>query len=264
MGKKNKPNRNLAGNGEVIDSEFLRVYTRSFDNMLLRCSNDETPGVSDNRDMYKDYSAKETTPGQLGIEEVLLNFLNKDSKVLHVGVGNSKLAVRFAPLVAEIIGMTISPSELQHGLGLGISNYQVLLWNKYREWESGATKFDAIIDNNPGTFACCFHHMTQMFAWYAAALDEDGAIFTEAIGLEHTLHESQLSLNYRALAELGRYFGLRAVDIDGNVYALAKNPNSRQMQALREGFGTSRVFKRLTGFCRHSKRKAVTLLKRIM
>src|ERR1700756_2632091 len=84
-------------------TQFRQVYRRTFHRMPLRCSNDNNPGIFDDREPYKDYSGKETTPGQLRIEQHLLKFLNRTSNVLHVGVGNSKFAARFATLANQIV-----------------------------------------------------------------------------------------------------------------------------------------------------------------
>jgi hypothetical protein len=244
---------------------YSRFDSRRFGNLPFRCTEEKNPGTLDPRQEYNDWSKLETTADQLRVEDVLLKFIDKDSKLLHVGVGNSRLAIRFAPLVAEIIGMTISPSELRHGQALGISNYQVLLWNKYCEWESGAIKFDAIIDNNPSTYGCCFHHLMKMFSWYAAALNSGGTIFTDSMGLEHQGFfeggRRLYGLDYGAWAESGAFFGLTAVDVNGAVYALTKSPQSERIRALRAGSSISRVLKGIAGFGRLAKRRAVMHLR---
>jgi len=252
-------------NAAFTAQTYSGIDMRYFSNMIPRCANDESPGVVETRLAYMDWSVEETTPDQRRVENVLAGFVNSGSRVLHVGMGNSRLAVRFAPLVEEIVGMTVTPSELQLAQSLAIGNYRPLLWNKYCEWHDEGAKFDAIVDNNPSTYACCFHHMMKMFAWYVSSLDQEGAILTDVAGLGHEIpgdgRFGQYELNYTALKEVGIFFGLHAVDVDGSVYLLTRSPDSERIKALRKGLGTSRFFNGVHGYLRHARRKIARLVR---
>jgi hypothetical protein len=226
----------IASGGAAIRERTKLLESLRFGNLPLRCSEHKYPGIADQKG-WTDWSNHETTPDQLRIEKHLLNFVNKSSRILHVGVGNSKLAIRFAPLVKNIVGMTIVPAEVRLGQSLAIENYQVLLWNKYHKWHDGhGSRFDAIVDNNPSTFACCVYHMMEMFTWYAESLEPSGAIFTDRTGLEqvlkHTERTESDTLNFDSWAMIGRCFGLHAVDIDGSVFVLTQNISSDRIKKL--------------------------------
>jgi hypothetical protein len=225
----------MTDNFEKLEGDLSRRLK-----MPLRCEQDDRPGISDDRAEYKDWSNRESTPDQRRIEMHLYNFVNEHSQILHVGIGNSKLAIRFSPLVNRIVGMTVSESELRFSQSLGIKNYEVLLWNKYDKWRSGGqATFDVLVDNNPSTYACCIHHMTKMFAWYASVLHPNGAIFTDRIGLKHALRENR-SLNFSTWVSIGRHFGLQATNVDGNVYLLTRNASSDRIKLLQQGHYLSR------------------------
>jgi len=83
--------------------------------------------------------------------------------MLHVGVGNSKLAQRFASRARRLDGLTVHQNEKTHADALGIPNYTVYVLNKYSpEFVSVLTKpYDVIIDNNLASFACCQYHFAS-------------------------------------------------------------------------------------------------------
>jgi|SRR5690606_18032822 len=77
------------------------------------------------------WSEKHTTPDQLRIEEVFGNCVHPSARVLHVGIGNSSLALRWNHKVSSIVGTTISRHELEAAKAVNIANYSVHLINKY-------------------------------------------------------------------------------------------------------------------------------------
>ena len=209
-----------------------------FQGLLQDCGQEIQPGIEDLK-KWRDWSQIKTSRDQLRIERRLLDFVNRDSRILHVGVGNSRLAMRFAHRVRAVVGMTISPDELAQGLGLAIPNYQVLQWNKYRYWsDTSGDGFDAIVDNNPTGFACCLKHVSNLLAWYAEALHPRGAIFTDRIGLAWVVSTPDVVRRWRGFdledcAVLGARLGLHAINIDGNVYALVKHAGYERIEQLR-------------------------------
>ncbi len=132
-----------------------------------------------------DWTERPTTPDQARIEAWLETTLADGESLLHVGLGNSRLAERFSARCRTIVGMSITGPEVEHAVGLNIANYLPLLENKFStafaETFDGA--FDFIIDNNPSSFACCFFHFARMMRTYRRVLKDDGRIVTEALGL---------------------------------------------------------------------------------
>lgn len=140
---------------------------------------------------YKDpdYYNLETTEDQQEIEEVLYSLIKdgsgKDFRILHVGVGNSLFAVRFSPLVKEIIGLTISNKELTRGNEKKLPNYKIYNCNKYSDEfpEMIKGKFDIIVDNNPLSFSCCWVHYRKYLSRLDRYLSYKGIWFCHTLGL---------------------------------------------------------------------------------
>lgn len=204
----------------------LKAKAAVFGEFPVSCDRGQWPGVADDH-RWRDWSQFQTTADQARIELRLLDHVSPSSTILHVGIGNSRLADRFAPRIANVVGISVSQPEIDQGRGRGLSNYSVVLWNKYRYWTTCPVReFDAIVDNNPTSFACCLEHLAEMAAWYADALRDGGAIFTDKVGLAWTLDSPgahSCTFGFREWQRLGQCIGLEAVDIDGSVYALTKN-----------------------------------------
>lgn len=138
-----------------------------------------------------DYFNVETTIDQQEIEEVLFTICSKSTekskqwRILHVGTGNSLFAVRFSPLVKEIIGITISKKELRVAEEKYLPNYKVYICNKYSDDlpEMIKGKFDIIVDNNPLSFSCCWTHYRKYLSRLARYLSLKGIWFSHVIGL---------------------------------------------------------------------------------
>lgn len=209
-----------------------------FQGLLRDCGQETRLGIEDLEE-WRDWSQIRTSRDQLRIERRLLDFVTRDSRILHVGIGNSKLAMRFAHRVRGVVGMTVSPAEFSGAEALEISNYETLLWNKYRSWsELSGDGFDAIIDNNPTGFACCLKHLSNMLAWYADSLHPQGAIFTDRVGLGWVVSTPGVVRQWRGFdleewAAMGARLGLHVIDIDGSVYALVKHTGRERIERLR-------------------------------
>ena len=169
------------------DSEraLTRLMNRRFEMLPLDCGNETTPGT-DESPAHRDWSLRPTTLDQARIEKFIAPRLQPDSRILHVGIGNSGLARRFSGKVSEICGITISGREFDHAKSLGLPGYRPLLINKYsRAYVALADKFDFIIDNNPSTFACCRAHFWRMMVASRDKLRPGGMIATDKGGLAH-------------------------------------------------------------------------------
>ncbi len=225
------------------------LHSTRFSDLPRFCGQDSMPGV-DEVPEWREWAHRPPTADQRRIERFLKGFLRPEDSLLHIGVGGSQLAQRFTPRVRSIVGMTISDEEEQHGNSLSLTNYQVLLWNKYRYWPDGAGRFDAIVDNNPTTFACCLRHVVEMVAWYAEALTSTGAFFTDRVGLGWVVTggDRRWSFDRTALADLVAPFGLAVVDLDGDVYGIARPSGMDRLAALRR---RSRLRSTVRGLVRH-------------
>src|SRR4030095_9842729 len=166
---------NCRGGGDHTMSGETRTYTtyKEF------CGNREQPWVTRISEAV-DWTQQETTRDQARIEDVLDTMAMTGTSILHVGVGNSKFAQRFASRVRRLDGLTVHQNEKTHADALGIPNYTVYMLNKYSpEFVSVITNtYDVIIDNNLPSFACCQYHFAVMFENYLQVLNSPGQILT--------------------------------------------------------------------------------------
>lgn len=131
------------------------------------------------------FSQRDTTVDQARIENEINQLSLAGKNILHVGVGNSKLAQRFSPKVDWIDGLTVSIEEKNHGQTLRLSNYQVFLMNKYSDAILDLkNRYDIISDNNLAGFACCEFHYERMLTHYLTLLRPQGLILTDKRGME--------------------------------------------------------------------------------
>jgi hypothetical protein len=196
--------------------------TRPYATYKEYCGSEE-PGVAANEEAI-DWTRQQTTPDQVYIEAVLDTMAAVQTQILHVGVGNSKLAQRFASRVCSIDGLTVHGNEKTYAEALTIPNYAVYLLNKYsRETISALPhRYDFIIDNNLASFACCKHHFLTMLENYVAVLRSRGRILTCQIGMDAYHDDIGCTMTYADLVSLERQFPLRASKLTDVVYALSK------------------------------------------
>ena len=194
------------------------------------CGLDITPGV-DEVPEWQVWVDKETTPDQLTIERYLDRVVSPTSSILHIGVGNSGLALRFASRVRRIVGTTIHSEEADCGHRLNLPNYQVAVVNKYsEEMDKIAGPFDFIVDNNPSSFACCLLHFSQMMAYYGANLGDGGQILTARIGLGWAVTGNSVRWGMSSYdwCVVGDGLDLRVLECDPSVYALERYPKGQK------------------------------------
>jgi hypothetical protein len=198
----------------------MATQTRAYASYKEDCGR-EQPGVASNPEAI-DWTRQETTPDQVRIEAVLDGMALTGAQLLHVGVGNSKLAQRFAGRVFGIDGLTIHQNEKTRAEALAIANYTVYVINKYsRKMVSAlAHTYDFIIDNNLASFACCKKHFFVMIENYRSVLRSDGRILTCQIGMDAYHDELGCTMTYADLVGLESRFALLASKLNDAVYAL--------------------------------------------
>jgi hypothetical protein len=217
---------------------LLQLRNLRFPQLPLDCGSPD-PGITD-VDEWRDWTEMPTTPDQLRIEDYLDRFDLRGKSILHVGAGNSGLAVRFARRAREIVGTTVVASEAAHGRDLGLRNYRVLLHNKYSAESEGVSgPFDFIVDNNPTTFCCCIRHFGAVLDFYASNLAPNGQLVTDRVGLGWTTDAPGSNPRWRFsfddLAQAAPLAGLTAYRISGDTYILAREAPPRP--PLRTEFG---------------------------
>lgn len=161
----------------------MRAWVRRWRLRLSRCPGD--CGASLPAPVYRDrsYAGGLESPDQAEIVEALAGRVGPTTRVLHVGVGSSALARRLAGGVAWVDGFTVLDDEAAVARALGLANYRVWIGNKYGAGLAEARgPYDAVVDNNPGSFACCRRHFRAMMAGYAGMLGPGGAVWTHARG----------------------------------------------------------------------------------
>ena len=185
----------------------------------------EQPGVASN-DEAIDWTRQQTTPDQIRIEAVLASVAHTGAQLLHVGVGNSKLAQRFASRLHRVDGLTVHDNEKIYADALAIANYAVYVLNKYNRKVVSVLPhtYDFIIDNNLASFACCKKHFFVMIENYLSVLRSQGRILTCQIGMDAYHDELGCTMTYADLVSLEREFPIRACKLNNLVYALTKEP----------------------------------------
>jgi len=139
----------------TVSEAWRSLRDRRFPDLPLDCGNPGNPGVRYSIDL-RDWSAKATTPDQKRIEHYIDRYDLRRKRVLHIGIGNSGLAQRFARRVKEIVGTTIDEPEMAVARSLAIPNYRFVLHNKYSGDDAAVEgTFDFILDNNPTSPCCC-------------------------------------------------------------------------------------------------------------
>ena len=196
--------------------------TRTYDTYKDFCGNREQPWVTLNSAAV-DWTQQETTRDQARIEVALDTMAVTGASILHVGVGNSRFAQRFASRARHIDGLTVHLNEKSRADALGLPNYTVYMLNKYSpEFVSVITKtYDFIIDNNLASFACCQYHFAVMFENYLRVLTSCGQILTCQIGMDAYHGDFGWAMTYADLVSLESKFPVHVSKMTDVVYAIA-------------------------------------------
>jgi hypothetical protein len=199
--------------------------TRTYDTSKAFCGNREQPWVTRISEAV-DWTHQETTPDQARIEAALDTMTVTGASILHVGVGNSQFAQRFASRARRLDGLTVHQNEKTQADALRIPNYTVYVLNKYSpEFGAVLTKpYDFIIDNNLASFACCHYHFAVMFANYLRALTAHGQILTCQIGMDAYVGAFGWVMTYADLVSLERQFPIHVSKMTDVVYAITVRP----------------------------------------
>jgi len=198
--------------------------TRPYASYKEYCGSDQ-PGVASN-DEALDWTQQQTTPDQVRIEAVLDSMALIGAQLLHVGVGNSKLARRFASRLHRVDGLTVHHNEKIYADALAIANYTVYVLNKYSRKVVSVLPYtyDFIIDNNLASFACCKKHFFVMLGNYLSLLRSQGRILTCQIGMDAYHNELGCTMAYADLVSLEREFPVLVSKLTNVVYALTLRP----------------------------------------
>lgn len=208
-------------------SSLERVRRDHFPEIPAYCGNDESPGI-DEVEEWRDWYARPTTADQNRIESYLDDIGVDGLVILHIGVGNSSLATRYAGRASEIIGTTISPNEKRLADSLNLPGYSVHLQNKYlsKDRLSVPRGVNLIVDNNPTSFCCCWRHFCAMMLDYAAKLRPGGTIISDKVGLGWVVSTPGVNqrwrFSFRDLVLAGKPFGLEARRVDEFIYLLGR------------------------------------------
>jgi hypothetical protein len=195
-----------------------------YDACLEICGRLDHPGLATDTQRWIDHTGLDTTVDQARIEDALEGMrLDDGQQILHVGVGNSRLAQRFAPRVQLVDGLTVWGPEKTLADSLQIANYTVHVLSKYsREFLLTIEhRYDYIIDNNLASFACCKYHFYRMLDNYLWCLRPGGRILTDQRGMDWTVEDDpRWQLTYDDLVALGQRFGVEAAAITDTVYEI--------------------------------------------
>jgi hypothetical protein len=200
----------------------MSVHRPTYELCKEVCGNLNRPGFALDVEMFVDYSEMETTIDQSRIEKEIESMNLAKKSILHVGIGNSKFAKRFAIELDIIDGLTVSPNEKSKADSLRIHNYTIYLLNKYsREFISTiSNKYDFIIDNNLASFACCKYHFYLMLDNYLWSLKPNGKILTDQRGMNWSINDRGWILTYADLVGLEDKFPVKVSQITPVVYAI--------------------------------------------
>ena len=219
--------------------QLSAMQNERFPELPLECDRSD-PGVRDS-DEWGDWSGFGTTAGELLIEDYLDRLGTRGKSILHIGIGNSSLAQRFAARASRIAGTTIAPPEVEKAESLGLAHYGAILHNKY----SGADNrvppaFEFIVDSNPTSFCCCLKHLGVMLDWYASRLADNGLVITERSGLAWRMNapgaHDRWGFSFDDLAAVARLAGLDAYAMTDDIYVLARSRPSRPTLASQSSY----------------------------
>ena len=203
-----------------------RLYRSPYRTAPEVCGNLDRPGLAIDDPLWVDHTRDETTVDQARVEDALESLDVDRRDLLHVGVGNSGFARRFASRAKRIDGLTVSVAEKALADSLGIANYTVYLLSKYgREFPATIRRrYHFIVDNNLASFACCKYHFYRMLDNYLGCLAPGGRILTDQRGMDFTVEDDpRWKLTFDDLAALKASFPLAASQVTNTVYALTRS-----------------------------------------
>ena len=162
---------------------------------------------------YTYWENRQITSDEYEIINFLENSLDLSSKsILHIGIGNSFFAKKF--FKNQIFGITISQKEIDLAHSLGLSNYKVLLCDKYSvnfKEELNDTSFDIIVDTNLKSYSCCQESFDFFMKNLISTLKKNGTLITSINGMNwYKSLKPKLSFNFR------NFFHFKLKEVEGN------------------------------------------------
>ena len=200
----------------------MTLVLEHWQNVPLACERD-VPGVGHQNPRVMDLSERATTADQQRIEAALDALVKPDASILHVGVGNSSLALRWRDRGIKITGLTVNEREMAHANSLALGDYHTSIANKYSDDLSAfSEQFDFIIDNNPASFGCCVLHFEKMLTHYARLLKPQGMMVTDRRGMYWCYENGPMRLRFEDLSAIAEVYPFTATRITDDVFALQR------------------------------------------
>jgi len=136
---------------------------------------------------YTYWEDREVTTDELEI----INFLDNEKDIkfksaLHIGIGNSYFAKKFATRF-NITGITISQNEVKKALSMNLINYQAYLLDKYSvqfKQFLDKNRFDLIVDTNLKSYSCCQETFKYMINNILESIRPNGMLITSVNGMK--------------------------------------------------------------------------------
>jgi hypothetical protein len=230
-------------------NDWKSLHRERFAELPFDCGNEVDPGITDSPD-FRDWTAKPPTPDQRRIERYLDRFDLRGRRILHIGIGSSRVAKRFSRRALAIVGTSIDQPELEAAANAGLANYRAVRHNKYGGTPQAVPgRFDFIVDNNPTSACCCMRHLSQLFEFLNAKLADDGQIVTEAEGLGWVpapIHP-RWRFDFDDLAAAAAVAGLRTYRVHANIIVMARRQPPKpglvalSLHAARQAVGSLRT-----------------------
>ena len=185
--------------------------------MNYKCNCSRTNYLDHN---YAYWENRQITSDEFEIINFLENSFDLNSKsILHIGIGNSFFAKKF--FKNQIFGITISQKEIDLANSLGLSNYKVLLCDKYSvnfKEELNETSFDIIVDTNLKSYSCCQESFDFFMKNLISTLKKNGTLITSINGMNwYKSLKPKLSFNFR------NFFHFKLKEVEGNKENILSN-----------------------------------------
>lgn len=181
------------------------------------------PGVGHQNPRVMDLSQRATTADQQRIELAMDALVLPGSRLLHIGVGNSSLALRWRDRDLAITGLTVNEREMAHANDLQLNGYRTFLANKYSaDLDAISGPFDFIVDNNPASFGCCVVHFEQMLTNYARILGPQGLMVTDRKGMYWCYENGPMRLRFEDLQTIAEAYPFCVQRLTDDVFALQR------------------------------------------
>jgi len=135
---------------------------------------------------YLYWENRDTTSDEISIPEFInKNYFNEKLNILHVGIGNSYIALNINNF-KKLDGISISGNEIAYAKKFNIKNYDIFFLNKFTKdgfHLNNLNNYDIIIDVNLKSFSCCKIAFENLFSNYISMLRNKGKIITGKKGM---------------------------------------------------------------------------------